>query len=154
MLKQIYARFSYFLPRQCGYPLLILLTVSIGFQQCSETTEIAGSNAGQVTPPIHEGQKIYIQDRTGKRWDVTHAQKKYGLLAQNFQFGLGPFAIRPINNPEMCKPGDPGYPSFNNEEQVIGVQIGTDIHAYPLSLLRSFEVVNTIIGDEHVSPAY
>ena len=31
---------------------------------------------------------VYIVDQTGKKWDVTHAQEKYGMDPEKFQFGL------------------------------------------------------------------
>jgi hypothetical protein len=48
---------------------------------------------------IEEDDKIFIQDQTGKSWDITHAVNRYGFAASYFQSGLGPFALTPITEP-------------------------------------------------------
>jgi hypothetical protein len=103
---------------------------------------------------LSAGQKIYIQDRTGKLWDVTHAVDKYGFETRNFQYGLGPNAIRPINQPEMLSPGDTGYPRDNSGEGVIGLSIDGDTRAYPIRLLSYHEVVNDRVGGQDVAVVY
>ena len=101
-----------------------------------------------------EGDKIIIVDQTGKSWDVTHAVNEYGFQAQAFQFGIGPFAIRPIQNPTMLLPGDPGYPSPQSDFLVIGYNHEGDKRAYPLYVMGSHEVVDEQFGQTHVAVAY
>ena len=133
----------------CSIALICLF-----FNSCSETKMITSSDITASSPPITENKKIFIKDRTGKLWDITHAKNKYGFQPQFFQFGLGPFAIRPLMNPDMCHPGDEGFPIANANHPVIGVQIGNESHAYPLRILKSFEVVNTNINKQPVAPSY
>ena len=97
---------------------------------------------------------VEIIDRTNKRWDVTHAGAAYGLAASRFEFGLGPFAIRPILDPQMYSPGDPGYPSDGLRKRVIGVRLNGDTRAYRLDHLARHGVVNEQFGEAHVAVAY
>lgn len=98
-----------------------------------------------------ENGVVFIVDRTGKKWDVTHAVNKYGFVAENFQFGLGPKAIQPIQNPTFVLPGQDGYPSDDNTMIVIGTEIGGDSRAYAISQLNRHEIANDKFGDVHVS---
>lgn len=103
---------------------------------------------------IRENDKIYIVDRTNKKWDVTHAVNQYGFNAASFQFGLGPNAIRPINNPQMISPGESGYPSSNSTTQIIGTTLYNSTRAYPLNVLSSHEIVNEIFAQRPVAVGY
>jgi hypothetical protein len=98
--------------------------------------------------------RIFIVDNTGKEWDVTHAANVYGMQAEQFQFGLGPNAIRPIQNPKFLNPGDPGYPADNNDMLVIGSVFNGVNRAYPIRVLSSHEIVDDVFGDAHVAVAY
>ena len=97
------------------------------------------------------GDKIFIVDQTGKRWDVTHAVQKYGFVADQFQFGIGPNAIKPIINPVLVGPGQGGYPSSSSTFIVIGTEIGGDSRAYAISDLNPHEIVDEKFGDQHVA---
>jgi len=99
-------------------------------------------------------ERIVIVDNTGKEWDITHAVNHYDFQKSNFNFGLGPNAIQPINNPDMLAPGDDGYPDESSSRRVMGVEINGDARAYPVSVLSRREVVNEFIGDSHVAVAY
>jgi len=101
-----------------------------------------------------EDNKIFIHDQTGKAWDITHAVKKYGMVPEGFQFGLGPNAIPPINNPQMLSQGDVGYPGDSQTFIMIGTMINEDTRAYPLSVLALHEIVNEVFDDTHVSVAF
>ncbi len=107
----------------------------------------------EVEPGNNE-ERIFITDKTGKRWDVTHAWKKYGLDPAQFQFGSGPFAIPPILNPQFVDSEDPGYPDPGGTFLVIGFEMFGDARAYPLSILDNFEVANDRFGDAHVAVGY
>ena len=112
------------------------------------------NSGGPASGDDDPGEKVYITDRTGKKWDVTHAIANYGFDTKNFQYGLGPFAITPINNPQMLSPGEPGYPSDNSTEAVIGLNIDGDARAYPIRTLSRHEVVNDRVGGKDVAVVY
>ncbi|MEE9168521.1 MAG: hypothetical protein V3U73_02100 [bacterium] len=101
-----------------------------------------------------EDEKIYIVDRTGKKWDVTHAKEKYGMEPGKFQFGLGPNAIRPILNAKMLSPGDEGYPDSGRQFLVLGTTLNGSTRAYPITIMSSFEIADEQFGDAHVAVAY
>jgi hypothetical protein len=103
---------------------------------------------------ISENDKIFIVDRTGKRWDVTHAENNYGLKAELFQFGLGPNAIQPILNPKFVSPGDPGYPASTQTFLVIGTALNNDPRAYSISDLTRHEVADERFDSTYVAVAY
>jgi len=97
---------------------------------------------------------IYIVDRTGKQWDITHAVKHYNFSKNNFNYGLGPNAIKPINYPDMLESGDPGYPESHSSQTVIGVNINGEARAYPIDVLSSHEVVNDTLKGFYTAVAY
>lgn len=101
-----------------------------------------------------DAEKISIVDRTGKKWDITHAVNHYGFKPERFQYGLGPEAIPPILNPRHLEPGDAGYPQDNATTLVLGVAIGDDARAYPLNVMYRHEVVNERFGAQHLAVAY
>lgn len=102
---------------------------------------------------------IFIVDRTGKWWNVTHAVEQYGFEPYGFQFGLGPHAIKPIDEPLFLCPQDEGYPGFDegavdSTPLVMGVAMNGHVRAYPLSIMSKHEVVNENFGQVHVAVAY
>ena len=123
-----------------------------GLLACSSST--SSSAAEDPAPVVQQEKRIFIIDRTGKQWDVTHAVKKYGFNADEFQFGLGPNAIPPINNPIFVQIGDPSFPSLNQTFLVIGTILNDEARAYPLFTLPSHEVVNDRCGDQYVAIGY
>ena len=99
-----------------------------------------------------EGQ-VFIVDRTGKRWEVGHA-RKYGLDPTQYQFGLGPYAIAPLNHPTFLFPGEPGFPG-PSDMMVLGVDMNETIRAYPTwTRLVEFEVINENLGGGPVAVAF
>jgi len=127
-------------------PLLIMVIIS--------SCEVINSSGGEEAEVVHRGNDILIRDNTGKEWDVTHAVEKYGFVATQFQYGLGPFAIRPILEPEMVGPGESGYPSKNNDLLVIGTTLNKESRAYPLDVLNRHEIADEIFGEQYVAVAY
>ncbi len=110
---------------------------------------------------IQEDERIFIADRTGKKWDVTHALKRYGMEPSKFQFGLGPNAIRPILTPRMLSPGDTDYPDDEADFLVLGTTLndGTrplsdGTRSYAIIDLTRHEIVDEKFGDLHVAVAY
>jgi hypothetical protein len=118
---------------------------------CKEQKTVTSS--GDIAPPlvIADTNQIFIVDNSGKQWNITHAVNKYGFSAGKFQFGLGPNAIPPIINPEMLTPGDPGYPSAENEQRMIGAVFNNDARAYSLNVLLSHEIVDDKIDNKYVA---
>ena len=116
--------------------------------------EFFSSDDSDQAKVIHRDNKVFIEDRTGKNWDVTHAQAKYGFVPEEFQFGLGPFAIPPILNPQMVEKGQSGYPSDNDNSQVIGTILNGDTRAYPLNVLSRHEIADEKFDSTYVAVAY
>jgi len=114
------------------WTLIALITASAGSVSCGEERTVIRSTGG----------KVIITDITGKEWDITHAVENYGMEAENWNYGIGPFAITPINLPGMYLPGDPGYPDASSTQRVLGTTAGGEARAYPISALASHEVVN------------
>ena len=106
------------------------------------------------TKVVREDNKIFIVDNTNKKWDVTHAVEVYNFKAESFNHGLGPYAIRPINDPKMISPGESGYPGSNETTQIIGANLFGDKRAYPLNVLTSHEMVNETIGGQPLAVGY
>jgi hypothetical protein len=106
------------------------------------------------TEVVREDEKIYIVDRTNKKWDVTHAVEVYNFKAESFDHGLGPRAITPINNPEMISPGESGYPGSNETTQIIGTTLYNSTRAYPLNVLSRHEIVNEEFAGQPVAVGY
>ena len=107
-----------------------------------------------IKPDSSDSVRIFIIDHTGKEWDVTHAVNEYGFKAEQFQYGLGPNAINPILEPEFISPGDPGYPSVDDDDLVIGTVINNIVRAYPISIIWKHEIVNDQFGMTYVAVAY
>lgn len=98
--------------------------------------------------------RILITDRTGKKWDITHAVNAYGLDPDNFNFGLGPNAITPINYPEALSPGEAGYPPSESTTRVIGTVVDGEARGYPIPILSQHEVVNDLADTTHIAVLY
>jgi hypothetical protein len=130
---------------------LLLLVIS-----CQETGTNSTNDFAEVIfePDTSDTNKIFIRDRTGKEWDVTHAVNEYDFDAKRFQYGLGPFAIQPILDPQFLSPKDPDFDSVNENELVIGTVINGVARAYPLSILRSHEIVDEKFNRTYVAVGY
>ena len=131
--------------------LLILLIIS-----CQETSTKSNGEPAEVIfePDSLDTTKIFIRDKTGKKWDITHAVNKYGFDPKRFQFGLGPFAIPPILEPKFLSPEDPAFGSVNGDALVIGAVLNGIARAYPLYILGSHEIVDENFGATHVAVGY
>ncbi len=106
---------------------VVLLGGALLLGRCSTSpTEQSGPKA-----VVERDGKVFIIDVTGKSWEVTHAKEMYGMEPQLFQYGLGPYAIRPILDPEILSMGERGYPADNEIFLVLGTEIDNDARAYP-----------------------
>lgn len=103
---------------------------------------------------IREDGKVFIVDRTGKRWEVTHAESRYGLEADKFQFGLGPNAILPIANPRFISQGSPAFPGKGETFLVMGTEINGESRAYPIDVMSRHEVAIENFDSTYVTVAY
>lgn len=119
---------------------------------------LAGSceSPGEPGPErvIRENGKIFIVDRVGQQWDVTSAEEKYGMIADEFQFGIGKNAIRPISDPQFIHSGISSFPDTDATFLVMGVSLNGDDRAYPIDVMSRHEVVTEKFDDAHVSVAY
>lgn len=130
--------------------MIMLISGLVFIITSCDVTEPA-SNQAEVE---RRNDRILIVDQTGKKWDVTHAVETYGMAAERFQFGIGPFAIRPILEPQMLNPGDAGYPGRTSTFIVIGFDYNGEQRAYPLSVMNQHEVADEQFGNTHVAVAY
>jgi hypothetical protein len=114
-------------------------------------------------PPASSGRSpsgggpIFITDRYGERFDITHAVNKYGMVPSGFEFGIGKNTIRPLDHPEMIRPHEPGYPRGDARiarEQVIGASLEGDTRSYPIRQIVRHEIVNETIGYTEAAVAY
>ena len=117
----------------------------------STRPDTSGNNSDTT---ITDPEQIYITDQTGKKWNITHAIDKYGFEVSRFQFGLGPYAIQPINDPVFIERDENGYPSSSNTMQIIGTTIMGESRAYPLETLYRHEILNDAFGDVHVAVGF
>jgi hypothetical protein len=119
-------------------------------------TDTSGLSAWDInTTPFTIQKQIVLTDRTGKEWNITHAVRNYGMEARNWGFGLGPFAIRPIIEPRMASPGDPDYPGPDiSNVRIIGIEVNGDARAYRVGVLDFHEVVDDVVGGQHVAVTY
>lgn len=121
---------------------------------CGGDTATHSTPQTRQTVAVEQRETVFITDRTGKRWDVTHARDKYGLVPSGYQYGLGPYAIRPIMNPQMLFPNDRGYPESSEYFLILGTSLNGFARAYPIAVLSRHEVANEQFGDIHAAVAY
>lgn len=130
---------------------LILMCVSLMVVTCQnvENPSYADINI------VNDG--VFIVDRDGKKWDVTHAQEHYGMDAKHFQFGVGVNTIPPIMEPEFVIEGESRFPPENAPFIIIGYQEfeeHRDARAYATDILYYHEVVNDYIDDTYFAVGY
>ena len=98
---------------------------------------------------VKKGNRVYIEDRTGKRWDVTEAQKR-GFKPDNFNFGIGKDAFTPLQDRDLSIAQFPG----NSRQDIIGIAAGGESHAYSIERLVHHEVANTTIAGSPIAVGY
>jgi hypothetical protein len=111
-------------------------------------TDTSGSSGSDISDEFFSvSDRVYLTDITGKKWDITHAYIKYGMHPDNWNHGLGPFHITPINDPYMITHRHPDFPDDTYQDLVIGTdRPDGKAKAYPISVLYSHEVVNEDVG--------
>ncbi len=98
---------------------------------------------------ILKGQKVYIEDQDGERWDVTQS-KSLGFKPERFQYGIGRNAFTPLDDSSLS---DDSSAVLRNP-RVIGITDGIEARAYAIPKLRYHEIANTRIGTKPVAAGY
>ena len=98
---------------------------------------------------LHEGEHVFLVDRTGERWKITQAVS-IGFHPRGFQFGIGRDAIRPLDESSLAARA----PQLAETTRVIGVTNGPEAHAYVVRKLTRHEIANTALGDIPIAAAY
>ena len=127
---------------------LLLLGVGLAL------SALTGCDDDTDTGPIIIDGRVLIQDRTGKLWDITYAVNELQMSADQFNYGLGPDAIRPIIEPQFSLPGDDDYPLDDALFLVLGVIVAGEHRAYRIAQLSSHEVVDDIAGETAFAATY
>jgi hypothetical protein len=131
--------------------LLVAIMCILIVSACQEDSTTAPFPGFEI---IRENGQVSIKDQKGKIWNITHAVEKYGFIPENFQYGLGPYAFLPINDPQFLSPGDVGYPAAANDVIVIGYKDENITRAYSLNILVHHEIVNDMFHDVPVAVGY
>ncbi len=101
------------------------------------------------TAAVREGEKVYIVDQTGERWDITQAVS-IGFDARYFEFGIGRNAFNPLDGSNWKSTPEDKY----NQMRVIGVTGNGEAHAYSVAKLWSHETANTYLGTQPIVAGY
>ena len=97
---------------------------------------------------IRDGDKTFIVDMHGERWDVTQALS-IGFEPGRFRHGIGRNAFTPLDDSSMSEDT-----SNARNQRVIGVSDGKDANAYSVSKLYRHETANSFLGDAPITAAY
>ncbi|MBL0713034.1 MAG: DUF3179 domain-containing protein [Desulfosarcina sp.] len=98
---------------------------------------------------VRKGDNIFLVDRTGEQWDITQAVS-IGFNPSGFQFGIGRDAIRPLDASSL----ENSSKGLDANARVIGVENGSEAHAYVIRKLTRHEIANTRLGAVPIAAAY
>jgi hypothetical protein len=98
---------------------------------------------------IHDGEKTYIVDMHGERWEVTQAMS-LGFDPQRFRHGIGRNAFTPLDDSSLSEDTS----GVQKNQRVIGVSDGKNANAYSVSKLYRHETANSFLGDTPITAAY
>ena len=98
---------------------------------------------------LRKDEKIYIEDQTGERWDVTQANS-LGFKPEWFQYGIGKNAFTPLDDSHLKNDNSSGLRNV----RVIGIAEGSEAQAYSVPKLRNHEIANTRIGEKQIAVGY
>lgn len=110
---------------------------------CSLTVSYAFSSV------IREGDRVYIVDRKGEKWDVTQAES-IGFKPEGFQYGLGRNFFSPLNDSHLSDDTGKVSPGL----RVLGVKEDRESRAYSIPKLSRHEIANSKIGDKPIAVGY
>lgn len=98
---------------------------------------------------IEKGDKVFIRDRRGERWEITQAVS-LGFDPAGFEFGLGRNAFSPLDDSQLQDAAGniPGRP------RVLGVPGENESTAFSVNRLGGHEIANSFIDDQPVAAAY
>jgi hypothetical protein len=119
---------------------LIIIPLLLG---CTEVDTTAFSHV------VKEGDKTYIVDQTGHRWDVTQAES-IGFKPEKFQYGMGKNYFVPLDDSYLSDDRS----AVNQRLRVIGVEDGTHSQAYSVSKLSGHEISNSMLGKKPIAVGY
>ena len=91
---------------------------------------------------------VFIQDRTGVKWDVSQA-KALGFKPEDFQYGIGKYAFETLDDSHLRE----AAPSERNS-RIIGIAEGDQAQAYAVLELRHHEIANTHLGEQPSAVGY
>ena len=97
---------------------------------------------------IRDGEKTFIVDMHGERWDVTQAMS-IGFEPGRFRHGIGRNAFTPLDDSSMS-----ADTSNARNQRVIGVSDGKEANAYSVSKLYHHETANSFLGNTPITTAY
>ena len=97
---------------------------------------------------LRDGDKTFIVDMHGERWDVSQALS-IGFEPGRFRHGIGRNAFTPLDDSSMSEDT-----SNARNQRVIGVSDGKDANAYSVSKLYRHETANSFLGDAPITAAY
>lgn len=98
---------------------------------------------------LKKGDKTYIVDQRGERWDVTQA-KSIGFRPEKFQYGIGRNAFTPLDDSGLSEDTS----RVPEDLRIIGVTEGAFEQAYSIPKLRRHEIANTRIGSQEIAVGY
>jgi hypothetical protein len=96
-----------------------------------------------------DGDKTFIVDQRGERWDVTQA-KSIGFKPEGFQYGIGRDAFTPLDETDLADDTS----SVSKNLRIIGISEGTQAQAYSVDKLWRHEIANSKIGSKPVAVGY
>ncbi len=96
-----------------------------------------------------EGNKVYIVDRTGERWEITQAVT-LGFRPEGFQYGLGRHAFTPLDATFLRNPPV----QVRGHLRVLGIAEAGEAQAYAIARLVGHEIANSRIGSRPIAVAY
>lgn len=105
--------------------------------------------ASSTAPVVREGDRVYIADRTGERWDITQAAS-IGFKPERFQYGLGRNAFTPLDDTLLVE----NPQNVDSGLRIIGVSKGDDAKAFSVPRLSRHEIANTEVGGKPVAVGY
>jgi len=98
---------------------------------------------------VIESDRVYIEDQTGERWDVTQS-KELGFVPERFQYGMGKYFFTPLQDEDFGNEKISGF----FDTRIIGISIDDNAHAYAVSRLKNHEIANTTIAGKAIVAGY
>lgn len=96
-----------------------------------------------------EGERTYLVDRRGERWDITEAVS-IGFQPERFNYGLGRNSFSPLSDMDL----QDGSDSLPDHVRVLAIEDGSDARAYSIPKLSGHEIANSSIGGRPVAVGY